>query len=297
MTRFLLGTGGAFGLLNKKQINDLINNAFLLGINSFDCGSNYGYGKAERLLGDALRNYKREDIYISTKAGTEYDSLRSFHKDFSVQSIEKSFKKSLKNFNTNYIDTFYLHGPTLNQIDDNLVNFLKKLKLNNQIIRWGVNSHNEEVLKGLLKLEYKPDIVMLDYNIALPKRRILVSMLADNGIKISAGTVLAQGRLINSLPWIPKNKKELFYLLRALLKKTSREAAFKSSKVRRKLLQNYGEFARSIPIPAISSDPNVSEIVIGTTNINLLISNYGLSFLRFSEDMLDNIFAITGLED
>ena len=72
---------------------------------------------------------------------------------------------------------------------------------------------------------------------------------------------------------------------------------FKSSKVRRKLLQNYGEFARSIPIPAISSDPNVSEIVIGTTNINLLISNYGLSFLRISEDMLDNIFAITGLED
>ena len=55
MTRFLLGTGGAFGLLNQTQINNLINYAFTVGINSFDTGSNYGYGRAETLLGNALK--------------------------------------------------------------------------------------------------------------------------------------------------------------------------------------------------------------------------------------------------
>ena len=138
-------------------------------------------------------------------------------------------------------------------------------------------------------------MVMLDYNIAIPQRRFLVSMLAKNGIRVSAGTVLAQGRLVKSLPWFPKSKKELFYLSRALLKKTSRDAAFKSSKVRRKLVRHYGEFAKSIPIPSIASDTNVSEIVIGTTNINLLIRNYGLSLIKLSEEKLENIFSITNL--
>ena len=293
MTRFLLGTGGAFGLLNQTQINNLINYAFSVGINSFDTGSNYGYGRAESLLGNALKNLKREDIYISTKAGTIYDSMRSFHKDFGVQNIQKSFNKSLQNLNTKYIDTFYLHGPLLHQIDNNLIQFIEKLKSNNQIVNWGVNSHNDEVLKGLIEFDYKPDIVMLDYNIALPKRRKLVSMLAEKGIRVSAGTVLAQGRLVNSLPWFPKSKKELFYLSRALLKKTSRDSALKASKVRRELLRYYGEFAKSIPIPAISSDPNVSEIIVGTTNINLLIRNYGLSLIKLSEEKIDNIFEIT----
>ena len=210
MTRFLLGTGGAFGLLNQLQINNLINCAFSVGINSFDTGSNYGYGKAEILLGNALKNFKREDIYISTKAGTIYDSIRSFHKDFSVQNIEKSFYNSLHKLNTSYIDTFYLHGPTLSQIDSELIEFIKKLKLSKQILYWGVNSHNEEVLKGLINLEYKPDMVMLDYNIAIPQRKFLVSMLAKNGIRVSAGTVLAQGRLVKSLPWFPKVKKNYF---------------------------------------------------------------------------------------
>ena len=240
-----------------------------------------------------MKNLKREDIYISTKAGTIYDSMRSFHKDFGVQNIQKSFNKSLQNLNTKYIDTFYLHGPLLHQIDNNLIQFIEKLKSNNQIVNWGVNSHNDEVLKGLIEFDYKPDIVMLDYNIALPKRRKLVSMLAEKGIRVSAGTVLAQGRLVNSLPWFPKSKKELFYLSRALLKKTSRDSALKASKVRRELLRNYGEFAKSIPIPAISSDPNVAEIIVGTTNINLLIRNYGLSLIKLSEEKIDNIFEIT----
>ena len=94
---------------------------------------------------------------------------------------------------------------------------------------------------------------------------------------------------------VSKSKKELFYLSRALLKKTSRDAAFKSSKVRRKLVRHYGEFAKSIPIPAIASDTNVSEIVIGTTNINLLIRNYGLSLIKLSDETLENIFSITNL--
>ena len=291
MTRFLLGTGGAFGILNQYQINNLIDKAISVGINSFDSGSNYAYGKAETLLGNALKKYKREDFYISTKAGKVYDSLRKFHKDFSFQNIQKSFNKSLENLNIDYLDTFYLHGPKLDQIDNNLINLLQNLKANKKIINWGINSHDDEVLRGLIELEFKPDIVMLDYNISLPERRELVRLIANNGIKVSAGTVLAQGRLIKRLPWVPKNKKELFYLLRALFKKTSRESALKSSNIRRKLKQNYGEFVMILPIPAITSD-NISEIVIGTTNINQLINNYGLSFLTLKNEILNKIFEI-----
>jgi len=293
MTRFVLGTGGAFGLLSQKQINNLIDNAFSIGINSFDSGSNYAYGKAEILLGNALKKFKREEIYISTKAGTVYDSLRKFHKDFSIQNIENSFNRSLKNLDVDYLDTFYLHGPSLNEIDNDLINFLQNLKANKKIINWGINSHDDDVLKGIIELDNKPDIVMLDYNVGLSERRELVEKIAKNGIKVSAGTILAQGRLIKRLPWFPCRKKELFYLLRALLKKTSRDAALKSSNIRRKLKQNYGEFYKSIPIPAISSDNNVSEIVVGTTNINLLVNNYALSLLTFNKKYLDQIFEIT----
>ena len=139
MTRFLLGTGGAFGILNQYQINNLIDKAISVGINSFDSGSNYAYGKAETLLGNALKKYKREDFYISTKAGKVYDSLRKFHKDFSFQNIQKSCNKSLQNLNIDYLDTFYLQGPKLDHIDNNLINLLQNLKANKKIINLEIN--------------------------------------------------------------------------------------------------------------------------------------------------------------
>lgn len=72
------------------------------GINFFDTAETYGNGKAEELLGNALKPYKREDYVIVSKVAPW--NLRS-------HNIVKAVDGSLRRLGINYIDLYLIHYP------------------------------------------------------------------------------------------------------------------------------------------------------------------------------------------
>ena len=109
---------------HKEAIEFAINN----GIKEFDTSSNYMYGDAERLIGEVLKDKKREDFTIVSKGGyiqgpnmkrvnegfvvedlVKYDTncFHSIHQDFLSDQIDNS----LLRLDTNYIDVYLLHNP------------------------------------------------------------------------------------------------------------------------------------------------------------------------------------------
>lgn len=67
--------GGAPGLFQSwgetkvEQAKELIKTCMDYGCNAFDTADCYSLGESELILGEALRDYKREDVFISTKTG------------------------------------------------------------------------------------------------------------------------------------------------------------------------------------------------------------------------------------
>ena len=72
-----------------------------LGMTLIDTAEMYGYGKAEQLVGEAIRD-RREEVFVATKVSPEH-----FHYDDVVESCEDS----LQRLGIRYIDLYQLHWP------------------------------------------------------------------------------------------------------------------------------------------------------------------------------------------
>ena len=105
-----------------------LNHALDEGVKYIDTSSNYMFGEAELLIGNVLKNRKREDIVITDKGGyiqgpnmqrvqegwevedlVEYDP-NCYH-SISPMFLEDQIQNSLKRMDTPYIDVYLLHNP------------------------------------------------------------------------------------------------------------------------------------------------------------------------------------------
>lgn len=81
-----------------------------LGVNWVDTAPFYGWGRAEQLVGAALRG-RRDQVYIFTKVGTLPDGQGGWREDLSAASIRREVESSLRNLQTDYIDLYQFHDP------------------------------------------------------------------------------------------------------------------------------------------------------------------------------------------
>ncbi|CAN2200512.1 Tas Predicted oxidoreductases (related to aryl-alcohol dehydrogenases) [Candidatus Nanopelagicaceae bacterium] len=80
------------------------------GGNYFDSASHYGDGDAERVIGGLIGTlFKREDVVISTKAGSSYID-GSLVTDNSRTSLMSSLDKSLTRLGTSYVDIWMIQS-------------------------------------------------------------------------------------------------------------------------------------------------------------------------------------------
>jgi aryl-alcohol dehydrogenase-like predicted oxidoreductase len=89
------------------QLIDLYLNA---GGNFIDTADIYSGGVSEEIIGEALKNKKRDDIVLATKCffrtGTSPNA-----KGLSRKHIIEACEASLRRLQADYIDLYYIHGP------------------------------------------------------------------------------------------------------------------------------------------------------------------------------------------
>src|SRR5947209_17691311 len=109
-----LGTwsfGGDWGAVDADAATRTIARAVDLGINFFDTAQAYGFGQAERILGDALWPRRpRDEVVIATKGGLRRQGDRTV-RDASADWLRRGVEESLRNLRTDYIDLYQVHWP------------------------------------------------------------------------------------------------------------------------------------------------------------------------------------------
>jgi aryl-alcohol dehydrogenase-like predicted oxidoreductase len=76
------------------------------GINFIDTAEIY---RTEKIVGKSIKGFKRENLVLSTKKST-WGNIKQ-------DNVKKSFIKSLRNLETDYIDIYNLHGVILEDYD------------------------------------------------------------------------------------------------------------------------------------------------------------------------------------
>lgn len=216
-----IGGGFAWGENDLEESIETIQACPSLGINLIDTAPAYNFGHSEEVLGKALKGMNREDIVLITKCGivwTHEGSLfnkigdRQLYKNLRRDSILEEVELSLKRLNTEYIDIYMVHWPSVEPYNTPISETMRTLmELKEQGIIRGIGAANLNVdqLKEYTKYG-QLDIVQGKYSILDRKiENDLIPILKDNGIILQAYSPLEMGLLSGSIgrEYIPQGAR------------------------------------------------------------------------------------------
>jgi aryl-alcohol dehydrogenase-like predicted oxidoreductase len=110
------GNQAGWGEVDDNESLRAIRRALDLGITFFDTAANYGAGRSERILGQALAE-RRNEVVIATKFGYDVDEQHrsvtlyngEIDSDQVIIHLRRDCEASLRRLNTNTIDLFQFH--------------------------------------------------------------------------------------------------------------------------------------------------------------------------------------------
>lgn len=115
-SRICLGTwsigGWLWGGSNEMTSINTVVYALDRGINIIDTAPVYGFGKAEEIVGKAIKQYgNRDHIMIATKGGLEWHEDKTVVRNSDPMHLRHEIEASLKRLQTDYIDIYQIHWP------------------------------------------------------------------------------------------------------------------------------------------------------------------------------------------
>jgi aryl-alcohol dehydrogenase-like predicted oxidoreductase len=162
-----LGTmvhAGHFGPMKDSESLDAIETALELGVNFIDTSDAYGAGYGETLLGNAFKG-KRDKIVIATKGGNVMVGPNRGKRIFEPDYISRVMDESLRRLQTDYIDLYQLHNPTVEVIERGAVwEVLERAKKAGKIRHYGVSINSTEEGTAAVK-DGRAETIQVEYNL------------------------------------------------------------------------------------------------------------------------------------
>ncbi len=196
--------GGSSTPIYDNDDNDIniISYAISKGLTVIDTAEYYGNGHTEELVGKAIKNFNRDDLYIISKV---------WHNHLHYDDVINSLKRSLKRLETDYIDLYLIHWPNKSVPLNETLSAMEYLKDSGYIKDIGVSNFNEELIDEALSSMKKYEIVAneIEYNLdnALNVENNIIEHCIKNKISVIAYSPLSRGYLNKSVEKIAKDNK------------------------------------------------------------------------------------------
>jgi uncharacterized protein len=181
----------SMGVMNAFVV-ELVQKSYESGIRLFDTAANYGNGKSEEALGEAIKQLGvRNKVIIATK-GLYGNLRRGLDSKQLKERFLDIFNGSLKRLQMKYVDILYLHDCTKAEDVNNqgILEAFTLLKKQKKIRYAGVTSHQgtPQVLDEVCKLGFH-DVVEIAFNFTLADYKDLheaIKKTYEKGIGIVA---------------------------------------------------------------------------------------------------------------
>lgn len=195
------GSWLTFGVkTNIDTAKDCIRYAFEKGINFFDNAEVYGNGEAEVVMGIALKEFRREDVVLSTKIFFGGDKPNDI--GLSRKHLIEGTKNSLKRLQVDYVDLLFCHRPDPNTTIEETVRAMDHLVRSGQALYWGTSEWSASEISEAYDLSYRlgcipPSVEQPEYNI-LHRNRVekeYSELYKKCGLGLTVWSPLASGIL------------------------------------------------------------------------------------------------------
>lgn len=282
----------------EEQSITCIKHAIDNGINFIDVADMYAYGRAEEVVGHAIKGYQRSDLVISTKAYWPM-SENVNDRGLSRKHITESVNKSLKRFDMEYIDIFFCHRYDDETPVEETVRAIEDLIRQGKVLYWGTSMWTADNLDEAYEVVSKvnanrpvteqPLYNMLDRD---GVEGALEDAMRRHGMGLVVWSPLAQGVLTGKYnDGIPQDSrassvdKEWF---------AEQIAEDRISRVREltALANDMGTTVASLALAWVLKNPVVSSAIIGATKPSQIDENLKALDITITPEINDRIEAI-----
>ena len=168
----------------------VIERAADMGVNYFDTARGYQSGNCERMVGAALKNYRKK-IILSTKSQAKNKAGLLDHLETSLRELQ-----------TDYVDIWYLHAKSKPEdVMDEMLEAQLQAKKEGKIRFAGISTHGgqKELVPHVLSLRHF-DVLLTSYNFTMDTSMDeVIAGAANAGLGIVAMKVMAGGLRRNAI--------------------------------------------------------------------------------------------------
>lgn len=191
-----ISLGGMSLSTEKDKAASIVDMALDAGINTIDTADLYDFGVNEEIIG-AILGKRRQDIVLATKVGNRFtEGVDGWHWDASPSYIKEAVRASLKRLGTDYIDVYQLHGGTIEDDWDGIIDTFECLKKEGLIREYGISSIRPNVLKRFLPVSSAKS-VMMQYSALDRRPEEWLDFVASEGASVVTRGTVAKGLLTN----------------------------------------------------------------------------------------------------
>ena len=177
--------------LFEEELKSVFEKAVECGLNLWDTAAVYGEGTSERILGNFVKDVRRDSVILSTKFTPQIAGS-------SPDAMQEMIDGSKERLHTDMIDVYWIHNPMdVEKWTPDLIPLAKS----GQIKTIGVSNHNLAEIKRaneILAVEgLKISAVQNHYSLLhrSSERAGILDYCKENGITFYSYMVLEQGRL------------------------------------------------------------------------------------------------------
>jgi len=149
--------GWMWGGTERKDAIKAIRAAYHLGVTSIDTAPIYGQGNSEEIVGEAIKDFPRDEIQILTKYGMRWDLAKGnfdfrsadtkgkqidIYRYAGKESVTKECEDSLRRLGTDYIDLYQIHWPDTTTPIEETMETVAKLIEQGKVRYAGVCNYN-----------------------------------------------------------------------------------------------------------------------------------------------------------
>ena len=203
-----LSLGGMSLPTDLSAAKYVVDAALDAGINYFDTADLYDRGQNEEIYGELLKK-QRAELIIATKVGNRWqEGVDGWQWDPSPQHIKEAVHKSLARLQTDYIDVYQLHGGTIADPWDEMIDTFESLKKEGLIREYGISSIRPNVFTPFSKNSAAISN-MMQFNILDQCAMEWFEALHEHGVSVVTRGSIAKGLLTSE--WSARLKDYMNY--------------------------------------------------------------------------------------
>ncbi|MFN8445784.1 MAG: aldo/keto reductase family protein [Caldilineaceae bacterium] len=281
------------GSVEDQTATQCIRTAIENGINFIDVADAYAKGQAEIVVGKAIKEFKRSDLVLSSKLfWPQSDNIND--RGLSRKHIMESIHKTLKRFDTDYIDLYFCHRFDAETPMEETVRAMDDLVHQGKILYWGTSVWSAAQIQEAVDTArqyncYLPQVEQPRYNMfdRHVESENILDTCAKNGIGVVCWSPLAQGLLTgkynNGVPEGSRASQQKG------LQNELTDAKLGQIKALAKLASDQGLTVGQLALAWILRRPELSSAIIGASKPEQVIENVKAADVTLGEEVVAKI--------